>query len=109
MGAKFYRGADKGKKMRKRFMQTRSWFRTFKWTSYHAHPKDVPGHPFKGGWTLSQGQLMHPEIKRFAIGSLVFFKPPNPLATPEAHTAPKAQEQRIPSFTDFFKAYFGKI
>ena len=31
MGAKFYRGADKPKKIRKRFSQTRSWFRTHKW------------------------------------------------------------------------------
>ena len=33
MGAKFYRGADKPKKIRKRFFQTRSWFRTLKWVS----------------------------------------------------------------------------
>lgn len=33
MGAKFYRGADKPKKIRKRFSQTRSWFRTLKWTA----------------------------------------------------------------------------
>lgn len=31
MGLKFYRGADKPKKLRKRFTQTRSWFRTLKW------------------------------------------------------------------------------
>ena len=33
MGAKFYRGADKGKKIRKRPTQTRSWFRGFKWVA----------------------------------------------------------------------------
>ena len=33
MGAKFYRGADKPKKVRKRFSQSRSWFRTLKWLS----------------------------------------------------------------------------
>lgn len=33
MGAKFYRGADKPKKIRKRFTQTRSWFRTLKWVA----------------------------------------------------------------------------
>ena len=33
MGAKFYRGADKPKKLRKRFFQTRSWFRTLKWVA----------------------------------------------------------------------------
>ena len=31
MGVKFYRGADKPKKFRKRFSQTRSWGRTYKW------------------------------------------------------------------------------
>ena len=31
MGCKFYRGSDKTKKIRKRFTQTRSWFRQFKW------------------------------------------------------------------------------
>ena len=33
MGCKFYRGSDKPKKIRKRFTQTRSWFRTLKWVS----------------------------------------------------------------------------
>ena len=33
MGAKFFRGADKPKKIRKRFSQTRSWFRTLKWVA----------------------------------------------------------------------------
>ena len=33
MGAKFYRGSDKPKKIRKRFSQTRSWFRTLKWVA----------------------------------------------------------------------------
>ncbi len=33
MGAKFFRSADKPKKIRKRWSQTRSWFRTFKWTA----------------------------------------------------------------------------
>ena len=33
MGAKFFRGADKPKKFRKRFSQNRSWFRTFKWVA----------------------------------------------------------------------------
>ena len=34
MGAKFFRSADKPKKIRKRWSQTRSWFRTFKWTAW---------------------------------------------------------------------------
>ena len=33
MGAKFFRGADKPKKFRKRLSQNRSWFRTFKWVA----------------------------------------------------------------------------
>ena len=33
MGVKFYRGADKPKKFRKRFTQTRSWLRTLKWVA----------------------------------------------------------------------------
>ena len=31
MGAKFYRGSDKSKKIRKRLSQTRTWFKQFKW------------------------------------------------------------------------------
>ena len=38
MGAKFYRGADKPKKIRKRFSQTRSWFRTLKWVACKYSP-----------------------------------------------------------------------
>ena len=37
MGVKFYRGADKPKKIRKRVSQTRSWFRTFKWVACKYH------------------------------------------------------------------------
>ncbi len=42
MGAKFYRGADKPKKIRKRFSQTRSWFRALKWTA--CKPTHLPIH-----------------------------------------------------------------
>jgi len=80
MGIKFYRSADKPKKFRKRFTQTRSWFRTFKWTAYHAHPTMVGGHPFKGGMYLSTGYLMHPDMKRFQINDSTLFLPPNPFA-----------------------------
>ena len=39
MGCKFYRGADKPKKIRKRFSQSYSWFRTLKWVccKYNTH------------------------------------------------------------------------
>ena len=33
MGAKFYRGSDKPKKIKKRLTQTRTWFRTLKWVA----------------------------------------------------------------------------
>ena len=50
MGAKFFRSADKPKKIRKRFSQTRSWFRTFKWVACKYHlfwltfPQTMPIH-----------------------------------------------------------------
>ena len=37
MGAKFYRGGDKSKKIRKRLSQTRSWFKQFKWIACKFH------------------------------------------------------------------------
>ena len=40
MGVKFYRGADKPKKIRKRVTQTRSWFRTFKWVACKYYNQD---------------------------------------------------------------------
>merc|ERR1740130_857707 len=80
MGAKFFRSADKPKKIRKRVTQTRSWFRTFKWTSYHAHPLMICGHPFKGGSVFSTGYLQHPDMKRFGINDSTFFQPPRPTA-----------------------------
>ena len=33
MGGKFYRGADKPKKIKKRVTQTRTWARTLKWVA----------------------------------------------------------------------------
>jgi hypothetical protein len=42
----------------------------------------VAGHPFKGSWVLSQGQLLHPDLKRFALSSAVFFKPVFPGKNP---------------------------
>jgi hypothetical protein len=104
MGAKFHRGADKGKKFRKRFSQTRSWFRTLKWVAYHAHPTMVAGHPFKGSWVFSTGQLLHPDLKRFNLNTAVLFKPPFPGKNPYDHPHVPA----VPSFTDFFSSYFGQ-
>ena len=104
MGVKFYRSADKPKKVRKRIMQTRSWFRTFKWVAYHAHPLMIPGHPFKGGVWLSSGQLLHPDLKRFGLASAVFFKPP--MAGKNPYDA-AVQGSVVPSFSDFFASYFG--
>lgn len=62
MGAKFYRGADKPKKIRKRFSQTRSWFRTLKWVAckYNSpnltvYSRSCPSN--YGCWTSLQGFL----------------------------------------------------
>ena len=107
MGAKFYRAADKPKKIRKRLMGTRTWFRTYKWVSYHAHPVDIPGHPFKGSFTYSTGQLLHPEIKRFAIAAPFYFKPPMPGYTPGDESGINSKAPSLPSFSDFFRSYFG--
>ena len=104
MGAKFYRGSDKPKKIRKRFSQTRSWFRTLKWVAYHAHPTMVAGHPFKGSWVFSTGQLLHPDLKRFNLNTSVLFKPPFPGKNPYDHP----EVPHVPAFTDFFSAYFGQ-
>jgi hypothetical protein len=103
MGAKFYRGSDKPKKLRKRFSQTRSWFRTLKWVAYHAHPTMVAGHPFKGSWVYSTGQLLHPDLKRFGLQTAVLFKPPFPGKNPYDHFP----QITFPSFSEFFGAYFG--
>ena len=99
MGMKFYRSGDKGEKVRKRFEQTRSWFRTFKWVSYHAHPTMIPGHPFKGGCVMSTGQLLHPDVKRFGLTTPILFKPPTPGNNPYEV---REQAPAVPSFDKFF-------
>lgn len=86
MGAKYYHTADRPKKIKKRLTQTRTWWRSWKWVAYHAHPTFVPGHPFKGGDIVSSGQLTHPDAKRFQIGQSFATLPPNPVKT--AHYAP---------------------
>lgn len=70
----------------------------------HAHPTMVAGHPFKGGWVQSIGQLYHPEMKRFAIGTPLLFLPTYPGKNPYD----QIQKPQIPSFNDFFSSYFGK-
>lgn len=63
MGAKFYRGADKPKKIRKRFSQTRSWFRTLKWVACKSMPTIYKQLSFRsrtskhGCWPPIQGFL----------------------------------------------------
>ena len=103
MGMKFYRGAEKPKKIRKRFTQSRSWFRTFKWTAYHAHPLNIVGHPFKGGFLMGIGYLQHPDMKRFAINDSNMFAPPRPDAW-AGHIAAAAAV--APAFGDYFGTYF---
>merc|ERR1712032_58303 len=103
MGAKFFKNGNRGKKFVKRFHNTRSWFRGLKWVSYHAHPNNVAGHPFKGGDMRSIGVLANPEIARFGIMTPILFVPPHPMKNPEyLPTSPV-----VPSFSDFFEAYFG--
>ena len=57
MGAKFYRGSDKPKKIKKRLTQTRTWFRTLKWVActfrsnsiFRPRPPPIHcGPPFQG-------------------------------------------------------------
>ena len=61
MGAKFFRGADKPKKIRKRVFQTRSWARTYKWTAcnkkYLAYTIYRSCSSYMGCWTSIQGCL----------------------------------------------------
>ena len=105
MGVKFYRGADKPKKIRKRFTQSRSWFRTLKWVCYHAHPVNIVGHPFKGGIMMSTGYLAHPDMKRFELDDATLFVPPRPDAHAQALVG-GVQAPQVPSFGDFFGTYF---
>jgi hypothetical protein len=63
----------------------------------------VPGHPFKGGWALSTGQLLHPDLKRFGLSTPIFFRPPMP---GKAALDGKV-ESSFPSFGQFFQSYFG--
>ena len=106
MGIKFYRSADKPKKIRKRFTQTRSWFRTLKWVAYHAHPLMIVGHPFKGGHVASIGFLQHPDMRRFGLNDASLYAPPRPDAWAQALLVTHAVGG-IPSFGDFFATYFG--
>ena len=70
----------------------------------HAHPTWVGGHPFKGGWTSSIGQLAHPDMKRFQINTPVLFSPPNP--SKEASFSGQSNNA-LPSFNSFYHSYFG--
>ena len=69
----------------------------------HAHPNNVAGHPFKGGDARSIGMLANPEIARFGIMTPILFVPPNPMKVAEYQATCPA----VPTFTDFFEAYFG--
>ena len=69
-----------------------------------AHPTMVAGHPFKGSWVYSTGQLLHPDLKRFSLQTAVLFKPVFPGKNPYDHS----EHHSVPSFSDFFSAYFGQ-
>jgi hypothetical protein len=64
----------------------------------------VAGHPFKGSWVYSTGQLLHPDLKRFSLQTAVLFKPPFPGKNPYDHP----EHHAVPAFSDFFSAYFGQ-
>ena len=105
MGLKFYRSHNRGRKIRKRLMGTRTFFSTHKWVSYFAHPVMVPGHPFKGGNVhYPKGVLLNPEMKRFAIASPLFFKPPRPDSLPDYAAAPTSF---VESPQSLVRAYLG--
>ena len=63
----------------------------------------VAGHPFKGAASISSGQLLHPDQKRFQINSPYLFQPPCPSKVMGASVAALT----IPSFGAFFSSYFG--
>lgn len=52
---------------------------------------------------MSTGYLLNPEMKRFQINTPVAFFPPNPAKTAGFVAAAAA----VPSFGNFFSAYFG--
>ena len=68
----------------------------------------VVGHPFKGGQIMSQGHLMHPDMKRFNIQQSFLFAPPRPNAWANALTMSMGPvvAAAAPSFGDFFATYF---
>ena len=102
MGAKFYRASYKHKNLRRRLINTRTWWRGLKWVCYHAHPTYIPGHPFKGAANLSIGQLANPEMIRFQLATPYFFAPVNP----EKTVGSVAQQAASDSFGSFFVQYF---
>lgn len=73
----------------------------------HAHPTMVAGHPFKGSWVYSTGQLLHPDLKRFSINTAVLFRPTFPGTNPKEHQHALVADSKLPSFSDFFGSYFG--
>ena len=52
---------------------------------------------------MSIGMLANPELARFAIATPILFVPPNPFKT----VGSMEQESSMPTFSDFFDAYFG--
>lgn len=69
----------------------------------HAHPTLVAGHPFKAYTGLSSGYLLHPEMFKFQLNTPYLFAPPNPAKVVGA----AAVASSVPSFSNFFSAYFG--
>ena len=68
----------------------------------------VTGHPFKGSIVLSQGQLLHPDMKRFNIPDASLFAPARPNALVTGAGVAAATAAAVPSFGEFFSSYFGR-
>ena len=67
----------------------------------------IAGHPFKGAGQTSLGNLFHPDMKRFNIADRSLFKPPRPDAFVGGAVAATAAAATYPTFSDFFRSYFG--
>lgn len=63
--------------------------RMYRWTTYHSHPTDRIGHPFKGryGGRLGPGVLLTPDALKFHIPLPIAFVIADPSVNPRNHKA----------------------
>ena len=119
MGAKFYRGSDKSKKIRKRLSQTRTWFKQFKWIACKytiklisrndmsaKTPLHILRHNFFSFWLITncsrlllfdRSRSSHVRDRPPLQGSdgLLYWtaRPPRPQAFPDQHALPLLSSQ----------------